>query len=154
MIWPPLRVVSFGYFSVVLPIRLPRLRTFSALPFAESSQLGCMTNQSSKWTWKMVTSIVAHTNPKRCRCETFTPQWFHSFASHSGYAEEGEMTYLLEQGCKANAPQWNGITPLYIAIPGSKQAFARLLLNAGAGRNQSIENKYRAIRYAPKCTHW
>ncbi|KAL8786592.1 MAG: hypothetical protein Q9195_008149 [Heterodermia aff. obscurata] len=79
----------------------------------------------------------------------FTP--LHQVAEHG---DEDEMAYLLEQGCKADASQWNGITPLFIAIKESKRECVRLLLNAGADRNKRIGDNYRPVHYAAKCPNW
>lgn len=65
-----------------------------------------------------------------------------------------EMAYLLEQGSKADARQWNGNTPLIIAIQKSKRECVRLLLDSGACRNTVIEGNCRPIHYAAKCLNW
>ena len=61
------------------------------------------------------------------------------------------LAYLLEQGCEADRQQWNGVTPLFLALEGSNLKCVKLLLDAGAGRNTVIEGNYRPIHYAANC---
>ena len=65
-----------------------------------------------------------------------------------------EMAYLLEQGSKADARQWDGNTPLIIAIQKSNRECVRLLLDSGACRNTVIEDNCRPIHYAANCPNW
>ena len=73
----------------------------------------------------------------------FHPNSFTPLHHIAEYGEEDEMAYLLEQGCDADTPQWNGIPPLFIAIKKSKRECVRLLLNAGADRDIMTEDNYR-----------
>ena len=105
---------------------------------------------AGKWRLPTLRALIqggADVNPSHPN--GFTPM--HHIAEYGG---EDEMAYLLEQGCKADSPQWNGVSPLFIAIKESKRECVRLLLNAGADRNRMIGDNYRPIHYAAKCPNW
>lgn len=105
---------------------------------------------AGKWrlpTLRVLVQGGASVNP--AHPSGFTPM--HHIAEYGG---ADEISYLIEQGSKADAPQWNGITLLFIAIKQSKRECVRLLLDAGADRNREIKGSYRPHHYAAKCLNW
>ena len=105
---------------------------------------------AGKWRLPTLRALIeggANTNPHHTH--NITPM--HKIAQFGG-AEE--MAYLLNQGCKADISQRNGITPLILAIQRSKRECVRLLLNAAANRNTVTESSDRPIHYAARCPDW
>ena len=105
---------------------------------------------AGKWRLPTLRALIkggANINPPHPN--GFTPM--HRIAERGG---SDEMACLIEQGSEADATQWNGVTPLIIAIQQSKRECVRLLLDSGACRNTVIEDNCRPIHYAAKCPNW
>ena len=108
---------------------------------------------SGTGTWRLPTLralIEGGANVKPKHPHGLTP--LHNIAK---FGFDDEMAYLIGKGCEPDRPQWNGHTPLVIAIQKSKRECVRLLLDAGADRNRtSEETNYAPVHWAASCPNW
>lgn len=72
----------------------------------------------------------------------------------ANFGSEDELAYLIQQGCEADSPRWDSLTPLVVAIQASNRGCVRLLLDAGADRNRMTTEGFRPVHFAAKCPNW
>ena len=105
---------------------------------------------TGKWRLPTLRALIeggANVKPKH-------PNGFTPIQNIAEFGSEDEMAYLIEQKCEVDIPQYNGFTPLVIAISQSKKECVRLLLDAGADRNRMITEGFRPVHFAAKCPNW